>query len=532
MPLDKREQILQKWSREKRFIPLRIVFLLIKLVCFYNFFSRTDENGHNPTWEAIGYKVDTREKPRQKERPLEKGIIETINESDTTILQSLTEKGLHVSEDAEHNTYKIKCDVVIVGSGCGGGVAAAVLANSGQKVIVLEKGNYFVAQDYSSLEGPSMNELYECGGIASTIDAKMMIMAGSTVGGGSAVNWSASIKTPDSVLSEWSKRYKVPLFGSSTYQSAMERFILEDGKNGMKAKKCKGVVASTLRSKVTKKLQIESKVTISACGSLNTPPLMITSGLKNPNIGRNLHLHPSAFVWGYFPEDMTEFSGNNYEGGIITSIHKALAEDSTPRFIIETPALGPASFSAFCPWVSGKDMKDKMAKYGRTATIFTLVRDKGSGQVLKEGRVKYRLDQSDKESLRDGMRMGLRILIAAGAVEVGTYRSDGQRMKCKGVKQEDLEEFLDSVTVEGGPASKNELWNMFATAHQLGSCRMGGSEEEGAIDENGESWEAKGLYVCDGSVFPTAIGVNPMITIQSTAYCIANRIAETLKKEK
>ncbi|KAJ6415784.1 hypothetical protein OIU84_004558 [Salix udensis] len=516
-----------------------------------------------------------------KRGPFEKGLIDTNQETDSTLLHSLKERGLEVTQDPRKNLYKIKCDVVIVGSGCGGGVAAAVLATSGQKVFVIEKGNYYTATDYSVLEGPSMDQLYESGGKLVTTDAEMLILAGSSVGGGSVVNWSASIKTPGYVLQEWTKTKKIPLFGSCEYLSAMdvvctrigvtesceeegfqnqvlrkgceslgipvktvprnsskrhycgscgygclkgekkgtdrtwlvdaidhgaviltgckaERFMLEKNEGGSKKKKkCLGVTAKIVNNNIRTRLQIEAKVTISACGALSTPPLMISSGLKNQNIGRNLHLHPVLMAWGYFPESNSEFKGKVYEGGIIIAVHEV----------------------------------DRMVKYARTAHLLVLVRDSGSGKVTTEGRISYNLDAMDKENLKVGLQQALKILAAAGAVEVGTHRSDGQRIKCRGIKKEDQEEFLDTIYAGGGPLSLAEDWMVYASAHQMGSCRMGIDEEEGVVDENGESWEAEGLFVCDSSVFPGAVGVNPMITIQSTAYCLSSKIAEFLRRD-
>ncbi|GLU08201.1 hypothetical protein SLE2022_251250 [Rubroshorea leprosula] len=612
MSLEKREKVLQWWNKHTFLTPIRSVLGIIRVCCLYVFFSRVSEDGNNPAWEAIGYRVDCDEKLPQvpNERPLQKGTIETMHEKDSTLLHSLTQKGLVVTEDPEQHFYKIKCDAVIVGSGCGGGVAAAVLATSGQKVIVLEKGGYFAPVDYSPFEGPSMNQLYEAGGILPSVDGKTLILAGSTVGGGSAVNWSACIKTPKSLLHEWAEDYKISLFGSPEYVSAMdivckrigvsencteegfqnqvlrkgcenlglevervpqnsseshycgscgfgcrrgdkkgtdrtwlvdavdhgaviitgckaERFMLEKKKKGStRKKKCLGVVAKVLNNNVTKKLQIEAKVTISACGALLTPPLMKSSGLKNENIGKNLHL---LMTWGYFPSSNSELKGTAYEGGIITSVHKVVSKDSNMRAIIETPALGPGQYAALCPWTSALDMKTRMLKFARTALMMTIIRDRGSGEVSSEGRITYNFDAVDKENLEAGIRQALRILAAAGAVEVGTHRSDGQRIKCKEMDRKQFEEFLYNVSAVGSTLSHDKNCMLYTSAHQMGSCRMGINEKEGAVDGNGESWEAEGLFVCDASVLPSAVGVNPMITIQSTAYCLSKRIADSLR---
>ena len=70
----------------------------------------------------------------------------------------------------------------------------------------------------------------------------------------------------------------------------------------------------------------------------------------------------------------------------------------------------------------------------------------------------------------------------------------------------------------------------FALIHpvKLGSARMGGSPATSACNPRGETWEVRDLYVCDASAFPTASGVNPMISIEAIAHMNARGIAATL----
>lgn len=95
-----------------------------------------------------------------------------------------------------------------------------------------------------------------------------------------------------------------------------------------------------------------------------------------------------------------------------------------------------------------------------------------------------------------------------------------------GASTSEIEAYLDRVKRRGAKESQIQI----ASAHQLGSCRMGASPASSAVDPRGEMWEVEGLFVGDGSVLPTSSGVNPMVTIQSIAYCTADSVVQYLRK--
>ncbi|XRB08568.1 long-chain-alcohol oxidase [Pycnococcus provasolii] len=100
-------------------------------------------------------------------------------------------------------SWRRTCDVVIVGSGAGGGVAAAVLAEAGLSVIVLEKGPYVPPESINGEEFTAMHTMYEKGGLLVTDDGAIGVLAGSTMGGGTTINWACSLVPPDRVREEW-----------------------------------------------------------------------------------------------------------------------------------------------------------------------------------------------------------------------------------------------------------------------------------------------------------------------------------------
>lgn len=574
---------------------------------------QVNEKEENISWKAIGYGRPGREEEREQFEPLGKGIIELSRCRDAAA-RKLQELGFPVSMNTKMKSSDpqlvIKCDAVVVGSGAGGGVVAGVLAKAGYKVVVLEKGSYVPRNSLTLVEGKAMDQMYLSHGVCATENMDILLLAGSTLGGGTAINWSASIPTPPHVITEWSQTHKLQLFDSKLYDKALDvvcrkmgvqsgfeqegfnNMILRKGceslgypvetipRNappdhycgwcclGCRDGKKKGVAETWLldlvesgngailpQCEATKVILhrnkrratgvsftfkndqgvegtgiVESRVTVVACGAICTPPLLKRSGLKNPNIGRNLHLHPVVLCWGYFPDKPSdawpEAGKRSYEGGIMTAMTSVAAKHQESGYgaIIQTPSLHPGMFAALMPWLSGTDIKRRLLKFSRTAHIFALARDKGSGVVTSPSHVSYKMEGCDQENLSRGMDRVLRILAAAGAEEIGTHHTEGRVLKVKEASAEEFERFVEEETSR--PLEK--LSSLICSAHQMGSCRMGVDPKESAVSPKGESWEVEGLYVADSSVFPTALGVNPMVTIQAIAYCTAQSILQAL----
>ncbi|HEX5390456.1 MAG TPA: GMC family oxidoreductase N-terminal domain-containing protein, partial [Burkholderiaceae bacterium] len=101
----------------------------------------------------------------------------------------------------------LSCDVLIVGSGAGGGVSAELLARAGLDVIVLEDGPLKTSRDFNQRESEAYPSLYQEATARKTADKGIGILQGRCVGGSTTVNWTSSFRTPDETLAFWREHY-------------------------------------------------------------------------------------------------------------------------------------------------------------------------------------------------------------------------------------------------------------------------------------------------------------------------------------
>jgi choline dehydrogenase-like flavoprotein len=108
---------------------------------------------------------------------------------------------------AQQQDLQLHCDVLIIGTGAGGGMTAEVLAQAGLDVLMVEEGALRSSRDFRLLEAKAYPELYQESASRKTADKGINILQGRTVGGSTTVNWTSAFRTPVDTLNWWGERY-------------------------------------------------------------------------------------------------------------------------------------------------------------------------------------------------------------------------------------------------------------------------------------------------------------------------------------
>ena len=198
------------WKRE--------LFATIKdLVCFVIFSYTVEDEAlapslRNPFWEGMEYQGPIHKYDKNDQEKVKNGLVYDF----------VKEKSILNHDEILQQKDPMQFDVVIIGSGAGGGVASAILAEAGFSVLVLEKGSYIPPNDIQNLEGDSLISMYERAGCLRTSNSSIAILAGSTVGGGTEVNWGCCLELPSYVKEEWANKYGLNQFLSSDFTDSLK----------------------------------------------------------------------------------------------------------------------------------------------------------------------------------------------------------------------------------------------------------------------------------------------------------------------
>jgi choline dehydrogenase-like flavoprotein len=566
-----REQVLLGWADSRLFLR-RKAFQGIKRLALFLAYSNPPEGTH-PIWSEIGYPgAFTNQTPQP--RPITPMTIES--------------------------NITLTTEVLIIGSGAGGGVVAGELSQAGFEVMVVEKGNYYADHEMDGNERKSTQEMYEKYGALTTQDTALMVLAGSTLGGGTTINWAGSLRTPPQVLEEWSREYGFTQATSPEYEASIQAVSQRlnvnsdecalNGNNAQFAKGCEalgypveiiprnvkgcedcgfcnfgctfGAKQSTAKTylqdahqrgaKILVKAQvlrvthehgvangaivrvdngdkthtvmIKAKAVIVSGGSINTPAILKRSGLQNPHIGANLHLHPVTVIFSLFDEPI-----RTWQGAPMTRVTKKFTNMDGKGYgvVLEVAPAHPGLTASVLPWVSGAEHKRLVGNMQHMANVICIARDYYGGHVKldKQGDpiLAYQLHPYDRAHLQKGVLEALKIHQAAGATEI--YSPHNAQVRFVNDGTQDFGAFLAKVESLGLQSNAYPLFS----AHQMSSCRIGGNASLGAVKPNGETYEIRNLFVVDGSALPTATGVNPMLSILSLAHYLAQQIKAQLR---
>ncbi|ORZ06240.1 hypothetical protein BCR42DRAFT_397886 [Absidia repens] len=272
---------------------------------------------------------------------------------------------------------------------------------------------------------------------------------------------------------------------------------------------------------------IRARRVVVSAGTLHSPGILQRSGLVNPHLGKHLRVHPCVATYGYFDHLI-----DTHHVTMMTAYSDVVADLDGDHYgaKIEGMLHHPGMMANATPWHGALDHKYALLRWRYSTPLLTVSRDKDSvGNVFydKNGMVKvnYTMSKRDQRSVLEGIVASAKTLVAAGAREVRTMQATVRPFvfhddEVPAVDHPRFQRWIKTVRAIGCPA-------IATTPHQMGTCRMGTSPNDSVVKPTGETWQCKGLYVADASVFRTSSGVNPMVTIMATSLHIADQLIQS-----
>jgi choline dehydrogenase-like flavoprotein len=260
-------------------------------------------------------------------------------------------------------------------------------------------------------------------------------------------------------------------------------------------------------------LRVRARAVVLAGGSLPTPLLLLGQGLANRSgqVGRNLTLHPSTNVAGLFDE-------------VIDPANHIPQGYACDQFLHDCQLIAAAqpttNVAAQIFQLAGRPLMDVLDRLPHIASLGLCVRDAtANGRVWREvgghPAITYTITREDRDCLHSGMVRMLEILVAAGATQLYAGRTDLPQLAPH-----------ELAKLRGSPPAASAL--ALGSYHPLGTCKLGRDPRTSVVGLDHQTHDVRALYIVDGSTVPSALGVNPQLTIMAMATRAAELIAAAL----